>query len=250
MPWYPRLLTAIKTALPTLVPTQATNRALLVSALLAKRTGCLSALARAFPTPAERRVTCPKHDLLHRLILPRGHPLWRFLDSPRFDPLAVQTAMLTHTLAARAPLRWLGLAIDWTLWEITLPTGQQMRYHAAQRAPARIAVPLHRCALPLVHLAYDRDHLPADRSQNQREEAALAAVIAVLPSGVRSVVLADRGVARAPFLTFLQEHAVDDVVRVNKGTCLTDARDVRTKLGDVGMRPGQIRWLPQVRYGL
>ena len=67
MPWYPRIRTAINSALPTLAATQATNLALLISALLARRTCCLSALARAFPTPTQRRVTAPKHDLLHRL---------------------------------------------------------------------------------------------------------------------------------------------------------------------------------------
>src|SRR5438045_146383 len=133
MPWYPRVLTAIKSALPALAPTQAANLALLVSALLARRTCCLSALARAFPTPTARRVAAPKHDLLHRL-----KRLWRFLDNSRLDPLAVQTAMLPHTLAALAPVRWLGLAIDWTMWDVTLPTGERIRYQVL-----RIAVPLH-----------------------------------------------------------------------------------------------------------
>jgi hypothetical protein len=110
MPWYPRILIAINSALPALVPTQATNLALLVSALLAKRTACLSALARAFPTPPTRRVAHPKHDLLHRL-----KRLWRFLDNPRLDPLAIQTAMIPHTLASLGRVRWLGLAIDWTM---------------------------------------------------------------------------------------------------------------------------------------
>lgn len=72
MPWYPRILTAIKSALPTLAPRQATNLALLVSTLLAKRTCCLSALARAYPAPATRRCPAPKHDLLHPLICPEG----------------------------------------------------------------------------------------------------------------------------------------------------------------------------------
>jgi hypothetical protein len=240
MPWYPRILIAINSALPALVPTQATNLALLVSALLAKRTACLSALARAFPTPPTRRVAHPKHDLLHRL-----KRLWRFLDNPRLDPLAIQTAMIPHTLASLGRVRWLGLAIDWTMWDITLPTGERKRYQML-----RIAVPLHGRALPVLQLAYDRDHLPGDRSQNQLEEAALAAVLAMLPSGVRPVVLADRGFARAPLFHWLQERRVDYVIRVNKGICLTDARDVRTKLGSAGMYPGQVRWLPGVRYGL
>jgi len=245
MPWYPRILIAIKTALPALASTQATNLALLVSAILAKRTCCLSALARAYPTPAERRVAAPKHDLLHRL-----KRLWRFLDNPRLDPLAVHTAQrapatLPHTLVALAPVRGVGRAIDRPLWDGTLPTGERIRYQVL-----RVAVPLHGRALPLPQLADDCDHLPADRSQNQLEEAALAAVIAALPPGVRPVVLTDRGFARAPFFTTLQQQGVDYVVRINRGTCLTDARDTRTKLGSEGTRPGAVRWLPGVRYGL
>jgi hypothetical protein len=238
--WYPRNCAAINSALPTLAPTQVTNLALVVSALLARRTCCLSALARAFPTPEVRRVARPKHDLLHRL-----KRLWRFLDNPRLDPLAIQTALIPHTIAALGRVRWLGLAIDWTMWDITLPTGERIRYQVL-----RIAVPLHGRALPLLQLAYDRDHLPADASQNQLEERALAAVVAALPSGVRPVVLADRGFARAPLFAWLQERGVDYVIRVNKGTCLTDIHDVRTKLGTEGTRPGGMRWLPQVRFGL
>jgi hypothetical protein len=130
------------------------------------------------------------------------------------------------------------------MWDIVLPTGQRMRYQML-----RIAVPLHGRALPLLQLAYDRDHLPADASQNQLEEQALAAVLAALPPGVRPVILADRGFARAPLFRWVQERRVDYVIRVNKGACLTDARAVRTKLGGEGMRPGQVRWLPSVRYG-
>ncbi len=240
MPWYPRILAAIKTALPTLAPTQAANLALLVSALLVRRTCCLSTLARVFPTPATRRVAAPKHDLLHRL-----KRLWRFLDNPRLDPLAIQTALIPHTLASLGRIRWLGLAIDWTMFDVILPTGKRIRYQVL-----RIAVPLHGRALPLVQLAYDRDHLPADASQNQLEEQALAAVFTALPPGVRPVVLADRGFARAPLLSFLQAWRVDYVVRINKGTCLTDAHAVRTKLGAEGTQPGQVRWLPGVRFGL
>src|SRR5438270_12934914 len=110
MPWYPRILIAINSALPALAPTQATNLALLVSALLARRTACLSALARAFPTPPTRRVAHPKHDLLHRL-----KRLWRFLDNPRLDPLAIQTPMIPHPLASLGRARWLGLALDCTV---------------------------------------------------------------------------------------------------------------------------------------
>jgi hypothetical protein len=90
-------------------PTQAANLALLVSAILKKRTLCLSELARAYPTPEERRVEAPKHDLLHRL-----KRLWRFINNERVDALAVQVAFVPHVLARLGNPRFLGLAIDWT----------------------------------------------------------------------------------------------------------------------------------------
>ena len=87
-----------------------TNLALLVSAILKKRTLCLSELARAYPTPEERRVAAPKHDLLHRL-----KRLWRFIENERVDALEVQVALVVPHLIARLGYpRLLGLAIDWT----------------------------------------------------------------------------------------------------------------------------------------
>ena len=49
MLWYKRVLCAIYTAIPFLMPTQATNLALLVGAILKKRTLRLSELARGLP---------------------------------------------------------------------------------------------------------------------------------------------------------------------------------------------------------
>jgi len=242
MPWYPRVLAAVRAAAPFLAPTQATNLALLTSAILAKRTLCLSELARAYPAPAERRVPRPKHGLLHRL-----KRVWRFLDNGRVDPLAVQAALVPEVVAR---LRWpkrLGLAIDWTMFDAVLPAGRRVRYQVL-----RIAIPRRGRALPLLQVAYDRDRLPPDRSQNQLEEAALDAVLRALPRGVRPVVLADRGFARATFLEWLQAHpaAPEFVIRVDKGTCLTEPDGRRWRLGTEGLALGQLRWAPGVRYAL
>ncbi len=54
-----RVRCAVNTVLPTLRATQATNLALLVSAILIKRTLCLSELARAYPRATFRRVHAP-----------------------------------------------------------------------------------------------------------------------------------------------------------------------------------------------
>lgn len=240
MKWYPRILDSIKAAVPFLNVSQTINLALLVSAILAKRTLNLSELARAYPTPNERRVECPKHDLLHRL-----KRLSRFLGNERVDDVAVQAALIPHTIGRLGNPRWLGLAIDWTMFDTVLPSGKRIRYQVL-----RIAVPRRGRALPLLQVAYDRDNLPAPKSQNRLEEEALLAVIAVLPMGVRPVILGDRGFARANFLAFLKAHHLDYVLRIDKGTCMTEADGRRWKLGEEGTSRGETRWSPLVRYAL
>jgi hypothetical protein len=241
VPWYDRVRSAINTAMPFLWPTQKTNLALLVSAILKKRTLCLSELARSYPTSDERRVAAPKHDLLHRL-----KRLWRFTNNGRVDALGVQLALVEYTVARLGCPRWLGLAMDWTMFNTTLPSGEQMRYQVL-----RIAIPRKGRALPLLQLAYDRDTLPATKSQNQLEQDALLAVVEALPKGVRPVILADRGFRRAGFLSWLERHHLDYVVRLNKGSCITEADGSRRwKVGEEGLKPGQLRWVEGVRYGL
>ncbi len=240
MPWYNRVLSAINVAVPFLAPTQATNLALLVSAILKKRTLCLSELARAYPTPQERRVAAPKHDLLHRL-----KRLWRFTENERVGALGVQVALVPHLVARLGYPRLLGLAIDWTMFDTTLPSGKRMRYQVL-----RVAIPRKGRALPLLQLAYDRDALPANKSQNQLEQEALLAVVRALPGGVRPVVLADRGFRRAGFLCWLQRHGLDYVVRLSKSGCVTEVNGRQWKLGEEGLERGQLRWVRGVHYGL
>jgi hypothetical protein len=119
LPWYYRVRAAINVAAPFLVPTQATNLALLVSAILKKQTLCLSELARTYPTPKERRIAAPKHDLLHRL-----KRLWRFIENEKVDALAAQMAFVPHVVARLGYPRWLALAIDWTMFDTVLPFGK------------------------------------------------------------------------------------------------------------------------------
>jgi hypothetical protein len=238
--WYCRVRSAINTATPFLVSTQKTNLALLVSAILKKQTLCLSELARAYPVPDERRVRAPKHCLLHRL-----KRLWRFTANERVDAQEVQLALISHTIFRLGYPKWVGLAIDWTMFDTTLPSGERMRYQIL-----RIAIPRKGRALPLLQLAYDRDRLPLGKSQNQLEQEALMAVVRVLPEGVRPVVLADRGFRRASFIGWLQRHDLDYVVRVKKGTCLTEEDGHRWKLGEEALKPGEMNFAAGVRYGL
>ena len=239
MPWYFRIQAAINSALPKLVSTQKINLALLVSALLKKQTLCLSELARAYPVPTKRRVQSPKHCLLHRL-----KRLWRFTANKRVDAGEVQLALIPHTIFRLGYPRLLGLAIDWTMFDTTLPSGQRIRYQVV-----RIAIPRKGRALPLLQLAYDRDDL-GGRSQNQLEQDALLDVVRVLPEGVRPVVLADRGFRRASFVRWLQKQDLNYVVRIKKGSCITEEDGQRWKLGEESLKPGQMRFCERVRYGL
>ncbi len=130
-------------------------------------------------------------------------------------------------------------------FDTTLPSGERMRYQVL-----RVAVPRKGRALPLAQLAYDRDRLPANKSQNQLEQEALLAVIESLPACVRPVVLADRGFCRSGFLTWLEYRGLDYVVRLSKGACITEPDGKRWKLGQEGMKPGELRFRGGVRYGL
>jgi hypothetical protein len=126
------VLAAVRAAVPSLAPTQATNLALLTSAILAKRSLCLSELARAYPSPAERRVARPKHDLLHRL-----KRLWRFVDNARVHPIAVQAALVPEVVVRLGYPKRLGLAIDWTMFDVMLPLpGAADRDPAPRTGPA------------------------------------------------------------------------------------------------------------------
>ena len=237
---YESVLAAMQLVLPGAVSTQVVNLALLVSAFLLKRTANLTELARAYPTPAARRVAQPKHDLHYRV-----RRLDRLLSNSRVDPVAWQCAFIPSTLARLGYPAWLGLAVDWTMWDTTDLHGQKVRYQLL-----RIAIPRRGRALPLLQVVYNRDALPADQSQNPLEEAAILAVVRALPVGVRPVILADRGFARASFLTWLEEQGVDYVVRIDRGTTMSPATGPRWKLGEAAITRGELQWHRRVRYGL
>jgi hypothetical protein len=188
------VLAAIPYVRPDGVPPQLVNLARLVSALLRKRPCNLTELAHAYPTPPTRRTAQPKHDLHYRL-----RPLDCFLGHPRLDPGALPCAFSPPTGARLGDPPRLGLAVDGTLEDSRTPGGQRVR---DQRL--RIAVPRRGRALPLRPVVYNRDAWPAHQRQNQLEEAALLAVVRALPVGVTPVIRADRGLARATRLTWLE----------------------------------------------
>jgi hypothetical protein len=135
----------------------------------------------------------------------------------------------------------LGLCIDWTYFNTPTFRVQVLKIGLARQGRV----------IPLLQLAYDRDNLPADRSQNQIEEEALAGVLAALPKHCHPIILADRGFARSEFFLWLIDRRLDFVVRIDKGTCVTPANGQRRKLGvDLTIGLGEQLWLGRVRYAL
>jgi hypothetical protein len=239
---YARLLPLVKSVCPFLRSTQAVNFTWLIVALLTRRTLCLTTLAKTFPRPTTRRTVAPKHELLHRL-----KRLSRFLSNDRIDPLALQVAFIPTVLAQLGSPGVIGLVLDWTSFDAKL-----LGLNGGGRRPYQvltIAIPRRGRALPLLSVTYERDKLPAKGSQNKWEEEALAHVLRALPSGVRPVVLGDRGFGRAEFIAFLQKREIDYVVRLRRGARITAADDTHWLLGAEGTAQGEQRWLPQVRYG-
>ncbi|MDQ3929191.1 MAG: hypothetical protein M3328_08595 [Chloroflexota bacterium] len=59
----------------------------------------MTELARAIPTPKQRRVQAPKPGTLW-VLLYRLKRLWRFVDNKRVDPQAVQLALIPYTLSS------------------------------------------------------------------------------------------------------------------------------------------------------
>jgi hypothetical protein len=242
MLFYRRIFPLINAYCPFLLETQVANLALLIGAILTKRSLCLTTLAKAFPIPQERQVANPKHELLHRL-----KRLSRFLDNERVDPVAVQTAFIPTIVARLGSPRWLGLLIDWTSFDTTLPQiagGGRRKYQVLT-----IAVPRCGRALPLLTLAYERDKMPARGSQNLWEQEALAAVLKALPQGVRPIVIGDRAFGRAGLIEWLQARKVDYVLRLKRGAMITQSDGGQWKLGEEGTRRGEQRWVGGVRYG-
>jgi hypothetical protein len=239
---YARLRPLIKTLCPFLRATQAANLTWLVVALLTKRRLCLTTLAKAFPRPPTRRGAAPKHELLHRL-----KRLSRFLGNEQVDPVALQLAWVPGVLARRGHPRVIGLVMDWTAWDaqlLGLVGGGTRPYQVLT-----IGVPRRGRVLPLLSVVYERDQLPARGSQNRWEEEALAQVLRALPLTVHPFVIGDRGFGRAEFIAFCQKWGVGYVLRVRRKAQITPATGPAWKLGTEGLRPGERRWVPAVRYG-
>jgi hypothetical protein len=217
---------ALRAWLAELVPTwrvtRTTNLALLASAILSRRSLCLSELARAYPGGSSHAV--------------RKKRLWRFLENRALDLGALRrqlTYLALHTL--RVPVDGgLPLLVDSTYW---LPYGV-----------LAAAVPRAGRALPLHWRAYRRDLVgEPERSQHHLEVRFLAECLERVPVEYQPIVVGDRAFGRASLCHWLHAHGWHYVLRVTADVWLH--HPTYTGLARaLPLRPGQRRWLPGVRY--
>ena len=231
MSLYLLLLSFIQELAPGWRATSHVNLALLASAIYQRRSLRLTDLARTYPVAAVRKVAQPKHGLLHRV-----KRLVRFLRHPTLDvPVVQQRLVRLSSTACTVPDRWLPLLVDLT--------------YMTPFAILAASIPHGGRALPLAWRAFRRT-LAGETclSQNQLIEDCLHALRATIAPGILPVVVADREFARAAFFRFLQRERCQFVIRVDAETWVGHP-DYTGPMGQLGLRPGQSRWLPGAAYG-
>lgn len=267
---YTDLLAFVQYLTPTWNKNQHVNLTHLLNALLKRPTLCLSDLAREFPAPDQ-----PLHGRLKRLT--------RFLDNPRLDEAALffRWLILSHHFGddppqpQADPLR-VPILLDTTYFEpfaallATVPCGSRglpvalTTYH---RSRLEACFPPRATWPRFEHLPFPARHrgqpvCPAASllgefdSQNQIEEHLLDYVLTMLSPGLRAVIVADRGFARASLFQWCQRRQCDFVIRMDAQTHIrlpaplaTDAPTQGPPAQVLGLQPGQRIWCPQAWYG-
>jgi hypothetical protein len=201
--------------------TRLRNLALLVYGIYKSRSGCLSAIVRAWTIGPSRHV--------HRL-----KRLHRFLKNPGVSPLSVFRAAglviwLHRSGGARTP--FLPVALDWT------------KVHTFHVLFA--AVPHKKRALPLAFGAYHPNRLR--HSQNKLERGLCTLVVTLLPKDTRILFLADAGFGQTEFIRWMQERSFDFVIRLRPET-LVQYRGRTVRLGDLNTVEGAPILLSNAQY--
>jgi len=136
----------------------------------------------------------------------------RLLSNRRIDAWDVFATWVPETVGSRPDIV---VALDWTDYDAD-----------GQATLALKLVTRHGRATPLVWLSVFKDELRDAR--NAYEDAALRRLAAVLPTGTKVTVLADRGFADTKLFGFLAELGFDYVIRL-KGNTQVSAADGTTR---------------------
>lgn len=172
-------------------------------------------IGRAMETP-----TTPKHNIKR---------VSRFVGNGRVNMTEACRGLVR--VAAKASGGCLVVAVDW------VDIG---RYKIL-----KAAVPLRGRAVPILFAVYPKWRLK--KSQNQFEEAFCELLARLLPARTWTIIVADRGFARAELVSKLRELGMNHVIRVSSGATFTsDAFSGR--LSGHGVKEGGHRVLGWGRY--
>lgn len=109
----------------------------------------------------------------------------------------------------------------------------------------KAAVPIRGRAVPILFATYPKWRLK--KSQNQFEEAFFELLSTLLPARTWTIVVADRGFARAELASFLRELEMNHVIRVSSGATFASGT-FSGRLSDHGVKEGGHRVLGWGRY--
>lgn len=218
---YPEVMQIVKAWRIRMRKTQMVNLALLVSGILASRSGCLSTIVRSW--------TVGSNHHIHRL-----KRLHRFLKNKavKAEPIFRATAAVVwpQRPAGRRTLL-VPIAIDWT--------------KVRQFATIWAAVPRKGRALPVCFGVYH--HRRLRHSQNKLERGLCTLVADLLSQEMQPLFLADAGFGRTEFIRWLQKMGFDFVVRLRPDTMIVH-RGKRSRLGDRDTIEGAPILLSAVQY--
>ncbi len=154
---------------------------------------------------------------------------WRFCDNDRIHVSAVMARVINRlTHKRKKPLL---VALDWT---------EVRTFHTLMAAAV-----LGARALPLLWATYTEGQLY--RSQNSYEEALLRLLVSMLPTGVKVIVLADRGFGRTELARTCQELGVRFLIRIKPDVRVTHT-SYTGRLDDYPIKKGMWRVLAGAQY--
>ena len=236
---------ALKPVVPTWSRPQVRNLAHLVTAILARHSLLITELAREYPSEAGEG----PHDLRYRV-----KRIWRFLNNPLLDTSRLMDGLYHLSLpVCTAPGDLLPVLFDTTFLE--------------PFALLTASVPAGGRALPIRWVTYHRQKLevvfPQDGkgkdvveralSENLIERRLVKQVWKRIATGIRAVLVADRGFAGADFFAWMQEHQRHFVVRFQSKTHVSLPEGQGGKVTGaakevVAIKAGEKRWFRGIEY--
>ncbi len=147
--------------------------------------------------------------------------VWRFLTNPRVDVAEGARALLSAIVRA-SPCKMLPIALDWV--------------DVKGCKVLRAAVPFRGRSIPILFASYRPRQLL--KSQNALEEGFLVELKDILPSGIKAIILADRGFARASLAAHLDRLGLSYIIRLPRDVMFRSARYCGL-LGDLDIASGE-----------